>query len=191
MKGRVRMSVHYDTVLRGLTTLASSDNPDSFVVFVTDAIKNYYIQFYYDIESATLSGEVVGNDFLAPDSRIAPAQIEWLGSIGWETLESGNFGRQWSGMDSHKLQQVTKETVEIFSRVFGARADAPITVESEVDGIREGSVTIVGDGVVSISYEMPPSVAGNGMSSDTFCATCGAHREGDDTFCSSCGAKFG
>ncbi|GEM_PF-1940432 len=184
------MSTHYDTVLRVLTTLISSDNPDNFVVFVSDAIKNYYIQFDYDFEKATLNGEVVGNDFLAPACRIKPSQIEWMNKRGWKPLENSNFGQQWSNMGTHKLQDVTRETTELFQTVFGADENTPLTVESEVDGIKEGSVTIVGDGVVSISYEMPPSVASNGMSSDTFCSSCGAHRDGDYTFCTNCGAKF-
>jgi len=185
------MNLHHETVIRNLTALTSSENPDSFVVFVTDAIKNYYIQFYFDIENNTLKGEVVGNDFLAPACRITPSQIEWMNMRGWKILEGGNFGKQWSTIDNVKLQDVTRETIELFRVVFGADGNTPITVESEADGIREGSVTIVGDGVVSISYEMPPSTASNGTSSDTFCSSCGAHRDAYDSFCNICGAKFG
>ncbi len=183
------MNYHYDTVLSSLTTLVMSDSPDSFVVFLVDATKNYYVQFLYDQGRATLHGETVGNDFIPPGHRLGEQQRAWLSRKGWLGGESSAFTREWGIRRDQTLHHVALETAELFREVFGADATAPLTVETAQEGSRESVVVIPGTGAVTVSDEMP-ILQGSTAQGSSFCPRCGAPLLEQSAFCSQCGSPL-
>ncbi|MDQ7823032.1 MAG: zinc ribbon domain-containing protein [Candidatus Eremiobacteraeota bacterium] len=176
------MSSQQEIVFGSLARLwASRDKESSFVIINADVPRNYYVQFS-TAPGDILCGEAVGNAHLKEEHRIPESRMEELLSKGWEQeSEPGSSPfRQWHIAGEASLREVASEVVELLGRVYGIPRGQAITIEEDTWGPRETSISIPGEGLVSISDEGP----------SLFCPSCGTPRKGDDDFCGECGERF-
>ena len=106
----------------------------NFVIFHADAEKNYYIQFSCEPGEAKLYAEAVGNQFLAPEFALNPAQIARLKTMGWHSPGPGsvNFYRRWKAISDHERLLIAREVMRTFTEVYGYLLNQPISVELEL-----------------------------------------------------------
>ena len=113
-----------------LADLQTSGGEHSFVIFIGDADRGYYIQFAGARGEDGLHAEAVGNKWLDAASALDAEQLSRLDALGWFEPDEDcpNHYRRWTASTPADRQAIAREVVRTFADVYGVPPDAPLEV---------------------------------------------------------------
>lgn len=109
-------------IATALRLLVQEGGEGSFVIFLADEKKNYYVQCAGERGKTTLHCEATSNEVIKPPFQLSETQVAQLLSLGWKSPIPGdvsysNFYRDWDASDDRSRTQIAREiirTLEVY-----------------------------------------------------------------------------
>jgi hypothetical protein len=128
----LRNSDSLSQITQSLRRIQTEGGDSNFVIFTSDASKNYYIQFACAKGKTVLYAEAAGNGVLDEEDKLTADKVNWLLDSGWYLRGSEsmpNFFRKWDSETDEDREAIAQATLQAMAETYGMDLNQPLQVE--------------------------------------------------------------